>query len=221
VKISKPTTDVRSAPPKVDVHPAVVATPTHVSEAATAAPTPRSTPSRTETHIVVPAAVAPPRSTTTRSRPALATPRPPRQVAPHARPPLARRVRAVCRDRATAASVTGCGARRRGRRPPERVVPSRRGTSGGAMRWATVLLGLAVLLLVMPGAALADPVITANCTTSAGTGACSTDWYRLDVTVSFVLPGGSSNPQGCGDQTISTEPGTSLPLTCTVVVSGF
>src|SRR5262249_21346376 len=45
-------------------------------------------------------------------------------------------------------------------------------------------------------------------------------WYRADVTVSFVLPGGSSNPQGCGDQSVSTDtPG--VTFTCTVVVSGF
>jgi hypothetical protein len=60
----KPTTPVRSAPAKVHVQPAVVATPTHVSEAATEAPAPRSTPSTPsppsppERQIVVPAIVA-------------------------------------------------------------------------------------------------------------------------------------------------------------------
>jgi hypothetical protein len=56
VHISSPPTQVHSAPPKVRLQPVV--TPAHVSEAATEAPAPRSTPSRTETHLVVPAEVA-------------------------------------------------------------------------------------------------------------------------------------------------------------------
>jgi hypothetical protein len=54
----RPTTPVRATPPKIQVRPSVVATPTHVSEAATEAPAPRSTPSPPATHIVVPAVVA-------------------------------------------------------------------------------------------------------------------------------------------------------------------
>lgn len=56
VHISTPPTQLHSAPRKVQLHP--VMTPAHVSEAAAEAPAPRSTPSRTEPHIVVPAEVA-------------------------------------------------------------------------------------------------------------------------------------------------------------------
>jgi len=57
----KPTTPVRTTPPKIQVRPSVVVTPTHVSEASTEAPAPRSTPSTPSTpatDIVVPAVVA-------------------------------------------------------------------------------------------------------------------------------------------------------------------
>ena len=68
------------------------------------------------------------------------------------------------------------------------------------------VIALLAAALLPASAARADPVtITATCTTSAGTGSCSTDWYTTGVTVSFTLSGTFSNPQGCGDTTINTD----------------
>ena len=80
------------------------------------------------------------------------------------------------------------------------------------------VIALLAAALLPASAAHADPVtITATCTTSAGTGSCSsTDWYTTGVTVSFTLSGTFSNPQGCGDTIINTDT-TGTDLTCTVV----
>jgi len=86
------------------------------------------------------------------------------------------------------------------------------------MRTMLVALALAASTLALPAAAQADGIV-ANCASGGTTAPCSSRWYTADVTVSFVLPGGSSNPQGCGNQTIAADtPGTTL--TCTVSVSG-
>ena len=79
--------------------------------------------------------------------------------------------------------------------------------------------GLAALALMLPAAAHADG-ITANCTAAGVTAPCASGhWYTADVKVSFILPGGSSNPQGCGDEDISSDTA-GLLITCTVAVSG-
>jgi hypothetical protein len=83
-----------------------------------------------------------------------------------------------------------------------------------------VVLGLMLFMvaLALPSAAHADG-ITANCSAAGVTTPCNTHWYTSDVTVSFVLPAGSSNPQGCGNVTISSDTA-GQPITCTVSVSG-
>lgn len=82
------------------------------------------------------------------------------------------------------------------------------------LRLATLLA--VGLTLAVPAAARADG-ITANCAASGVTAPCDGHWYRSDVTVSFILPAGSSNPQGCGNQTIAADT-TGTTLTCTVTV---
>jgi hypothetical protein len=63
-------------------------------------------------------------------------------------------------------------------------------------------------------------IITPSCTVSGATGACSSGWYRGDVTVSFTLSGsGFSNPTGCGNQTVNGDTGGTL-FRCTVDLSG-
>jgi hypothetical protein len=86
------------------------------------------------------------------------------------------------------------------------------------MRRAMVGLILIAITLALPAAARADG-ITANCTAAGVTTACDSHWHTSDVTVSFVLPAGSSNPQGCGNVTISSDT-TGQAITCTVSVSG-
>ena len=86
------------------------------------------------------------------------------------------------------------------------------------MRRGLVVALLAAASVALPHAARADGIV-ATCTASGVTAPCSTSWYRSDVTVSFILPGGSSNPQGCGDQTIATDTA-GTTITCTVAVSG-
>ena len=77
------------------------------------------------------------------------------------------------------------------------------------------VLALCALALMLPAAARADS-ITANCTTGGATAPCSESrWYTSDVTVSFILPGGSSNPHGCENVTISSDT-TGQPLQCAV-----
>jgi hypothetical protein len=81
------------------------------------------------------------------------------------------------------------------------------------------LLALTTVALVLPAAARADG-ITANCASGGVTTGCSSSyWYTSDVTVSFILPAGSSNPQGCGNVTISSDT-SGQTITCTVSVSG-
>jgi hypothetical protein len=80
------------------------------------------------------------------------------------------------------------------------------------------LVLLTVAALALPAAARADG-ITATCAAGGVTGACSSGWYRSNVTVSFILPAGSSNPQGCGDQTVNSDT-TGATFTCTVAVAG-
>lgn len=87
------------------------------------------------------------------------------------------------------------------------------------MKRLVLVLTVVCITVVLPAAANAD-VITANCTAAGVTAACSdSHWYASDVTVSFVLPAGSSNPQGCGNVTISTDTA-GQGITCTVSVSG-
>jgi hypothetical protein len=87
------------------------------------------------------------------------------------------------------------------------------------MRRAAVGLLVAGVMLTLPAAARADG-ITAQCTAGGVTSGCASGhWYTSDVKVSFVLPAGSSNPQGCGDQIVATDTaGTSI--SCSVAVSG-
>ena len=85
-------------------------------------------------------------------------------------------------------------------------------------RRALAGLMLAAVALALPAAARADG-ITANCTAAGVTSACDSHWYTSDVGVSFVLPAGSSNPQGCGNVTISSDTA-GQQITCTVSVSG-
>ena len=80
------------------------------------------------------------------------------------------------------------------------------------------MAAVVAITLALPAAARADG-ITASCTANGVTGACSSGWYTSDVTVRFTLPGGSSNPQGCGDQPISTDTA-GVTITCTVAVTG-
>jgi hypothetical protein len=84
-------------------------------------------------------------------------------------------------------------------------------------RIATVAV-LAAAALLLPAAARADG-ITATCTAGGVTTGCSSSWYTTDVTVAFVLPAGSSNPQGCGNQTVNSDTA-GVTLTCTVAVAG-
>jgi hypothetical protein len=88
-----------------------------------------------------------------------------------------------------------------------------------AVRCCGPLALLALLTLAWPTAASADGTITASCTANGVTAACSTGWYTSDVTVSFTLPAGSSNPLGCADQSITSDT-TGMTLTCTVAVIG-
>ena len=79
---------------------------------------------------------------------------------------------------------------------------------------------LAVSTLSLPGAARADTVtVTARCTAAGTTTSCSTGWYTTDVTVSFVLPAGSTDPQGCGNQAVTVDT-TGTTFTCTVLIAG-
>jgi len=77
---------------------------------------------------------------------------------------------------------------------------------------------LAATALELPAAAHADG-ITATCTAGGLSTGCSSSWYTTDVTVSFVLPAGSSNPQGCGNQTLSSDTAGTVFI-CSVSVSG-
>jgi len=83
------------------------------------------------------------------------------------------------------------------------------------------LAAVAVLVataLLLPAAARADG-ISATCAAGGVTTGCSTGWYTTDVTVAFILPAGSSNPQGCGNQTVNSDTA-GITFTCTVAVSG-
>jgi hypothetical protein len=77
---------------------------------------------------------------------------------------------------------------------------------------------LTALVLLVPSAARADS-ITATCTSGGVTTPCDGRWFRANVTVSFTLPAGSSNPQGCGDQPITSDTN-GFPIRCSVSVSG-
>jgi hypothetical protein len=77
---------------------------------------------------------------------------------------------------------------------------------------------LAAAALLLPAAARADG-ISATCTSGGVTTGCSSAWYTADVTVAFILPAGSSNPQGCGNQTVNSDTA-GTTFTCTVAVSG-
>jgi len=83
VHISTPQTQLPSSPPKPHVHPVVVATPTHVSEAASQPPVTESTATPAETHIVVPTPVT--RPSEKKRQPPARVGREPRQAAHHAR----------------------------------------------------------------------------------------------------------------------------------------
>jgi hypothetical protein len=74
---------------------------------------------------------------------------------------------------------------------------------------------LVLLVLLAPASADADTGITASCNGAP----CSTGWYTTNVHVSFTLPGGASNPQGCGDQDVTQDTG-GLTISCSVVVTG-
>jgi|GEM_PF-1059000 len=77
-----------------------------------------------------------------------------------------------------------------------------------------VVVAAAAVVTALPAAAVhADTGISATCNDAP----CSAGWYRTDVKVSFVLPSGSSNPQGCGDQTVNQDTA-GTTFTCTVVV---
>ena len=86
------------------------------------------------------------------------------------------------------------------------------------MRLASLAAVAATITLAVPAAAHASG-ITATCTAAGVTAACGSGWYTSDVTVSFTLPAGSSNPQGCGNQTVSSDT-TGMTITCTVTVTG-
>jgi hypothetical protein len=77
---------------------------------------------------------------------------------------------------------------------------------------------LVAAALLLPAAARADG-ITATCTAGGVTTGCSSAWYTTDVTVAFILPAGSSNPQGCGNETVNSDT-SGTTFTCTVAVSG-
>jgi hypothetical protein len=78
-----------------------------------------------------------------------------------------------------------------------------------------VLAPLVLLVLLIPAAAQADTGITASCNGSS----CSAGWYTQNVHVTFTLPAGSSNPQGCGDEDVTQDTG-GVTFSCSVVVSG-
>jgi hypothetical protein len=77
---------------------------------------------------------------------------------------------------------------------------------------------LAASALLLPAAARADG-ISATCTAGGVTAGCSSAWYTTDVTVAFVLPAGSSNPQGCGNQIVNSDT-SGTTFICTVAVAG-
>lgn len=79
-------------------------------------------------------------------------------------------------------------------------------------------VALVAAALLMPAAAHADG-ITATCSAGGATTGCSNGWYTTDVTVAFILPAGSSNPQGCGNQTVNSDTA-GTTFTCTVAVAG-
>lgn len=74
---------------------------------------------------------------------------------------------------------------------------------------------LVALVLLLPAAAHADATISATCNGAP----CSTGWYTTNVHLSFALPGGSSNPQGCGDEDVTSDTG-GATFSCSVVVPG-
>jgi hypothetical protein len=78
-----------------------------------------------------------------------------------------------------------------------------------------IAAALAAIALAVPASARTDTGIVATC----NGGACSSGWYRVDVHLSFTLPGGSSNPQGCGDEDV-TQDTSGTTFTCSVTVSG-
>jgi hypothetical protein len=77
------------------------------------------------------------------------------------------------------------------------------------------LPALIALVLLLPAAAHADATITATCNGTP----CAAGWYTANVHVSFLLPAGSSNPQGCGDQDVTADTG-GTTFSCSVVVTG-
>jgi hypothetical protein len=86
------------------------------------------------------------------------------------------------------------------------------------MRLALATLAAVTLASVVPSAANAADPVTASCTTSSGTGPCSTGWYRTNVAVNFTINGGT-NPQGCGGGTVDFDT-SGQEFDCTVHVNG-
>jgi hypothetical protein len=86
------------------------------------------------------------------------------------------------------------------------------------MKLALAAAAAVVLVCTVPAAALADDPVTASCTTSSGTGPCSTGWYTTDVTVNFTINGGT-DPQGCGGGTVNSDTA-KTEFDCTVHVNG-
>jgi hypothetical protein len=78
-----------------------------------------------------------------------------------------------------------------------------------------VLAPLVLLVLLIPAAAHADTGITASCNGAP----CSAGWYTQNVHITFALPAGSSNPQGCGDQDVTQDTG-GVTFSCSVIVPG-
>ena len=71
------------------------------------------------------------------------------------------------------------------------------------MRLLFVVLVAAAFAVALPAAAGTNPV-TATCTTSSGTGPCSTGWYTTDVTVKFTINGGSVY-SGCNSVSVDND----------------
>ena len=86
-------------------------------------------------------------------------------------------------------------------------------------RLLRLLVLMAVAVVTLPPTARADVTVVAICTTSAGSSPCTTSWYTTDVTLSFQLSGQFSDPEDCGNVTISSDTA-GYPYRCTVLPTG-
>jgi hypothetical protein len=78
---------------------------------------------------------------------------------------------------------------------------------------------LALCLVCVPLLVLAPAAVAAPITVACNGGGCSTDWYKVDVTVAFAWdPVGVTQTVGCDTSTLTSDT-TGWPRTCTVTYS--